>query len=451
MKNSKSKYYYSPVQYFFWLFSGCEINILKNCPTDFNRQAGIGFTIFMTTLFAFAAGSYSGYYFTKDYFSAFGFGLIWALLVFSIDRAMVVTMKKDPTLKAQPFWIPLISRGFLALLIAFVISIPLELLIFRDQIEIQKKKDEIDTIIEIKQGWIGVGNVKEDKASKVEAENEAKIAEENANNCNSDKEYKRLDSELQVLQSIMSRFPRYINYTVNNTPKTRLNPKYITARNNYNSKLRQRNNRCVNYKNEQTVIANNKKNEAIKLKDKIDKNTDIADKKADTMQKLLKNSFIRDFISLENAAYSKKISYDTIYSTKTDSITKQLNRNIERVNKTIEYENSSIIFFLWLIRILFFLIELLPTISKIVTPVGAYDMAIYRREKDFEKELEDGSEKYLEQQKYLRELEDKAEVEIKKEVLELEKKMKLEIMKEASDAQNKVAKKKIDDFKTKHL
>lgn len=53
---SKSKSFdkkYSKIQSFFWLLSGAEINILKDCPTDYNRQAGIGFTIFMTTLLAF--------------------------------------------------------------------------------------------------------------------------------------------------------------------------------------------------------------------------------------------------------------------------------------------------------------------------------------------------------------------------------------------------------------
>lgn len=67
MKESlqNKEYKYTPIQYFFWLFSGAEINILKDCPTDYNRQAGIGFTIFMTTLFAMFAGGYAGWYFSK--------------------------------------------------------------------------------------------------------------------------------------------------------------------------------------------------------------------------------------------------------------------------------------------------------------------------------------------------------------------------------------------------
>ena len=124
---SKSKSFekkYSKIQYFFWLLSGAEINILKDCPTDYNRQAGIGFTIFMTTLLAFFSGSYAGYYFGESYVTSVVFGIIWASLIFSIDRSMVVTLKKDPTKKEQNFWIPFLSRAVLAILIAFIISIP---------------------------------------------------------------------------------------------------------------------------------------------------------------------------------------------------------------------------------------------------------------------------------------------------------------------------------------
>jgi hypothetical protein len=451
MKSTKSKHYYSPIQYFFWLFSGCEINVLKECPTDFNRQAGIGFTIFMTTLFAFAAGGYAGFYFSKSVLAAIGFGLIWSLLVFSIDRAMVVTMKKDPTVKTQPFWIPLISRGLLALLIAFVISIPLELLIFRDQIEIQKKKDEVNTVIETKEKWLIANNVNQDKIEKDEAEKDANIALENANDCSRDPEFNRLNSELPVLERRMNSISKYEYYFVNNERKQRLKKNYIIARSNYYLKLRERNNRCAEFQNEQRNIANTKLNEASLLKKAIDTNTRIAKFKADTMQTLLKNSFIRDFISLENAAYSQKVLYDTTFSEKQDSSTKQNIQIVDNINTKYEYENNSLLFFLWLIRILFFLIELLPTISKIVTPIGAYDMAVYRREKDFEKELEEGSEAYLEHQKNMQELENKAELELKMEILKLEKEMKIDILKEASEAQNLVARKKIEEFKNKNL
>jgi hypothetical protein len=376
--------------------------------------------------------------------------LLWALLVFSIDRAMVVTMKKDPTIKTQPFWIPLISRGLLALLIAFVISIPLELLIFRDQIEIQKKKDEVNTVIETKEKWLIANNVNQDKIEKDEAEKDAEIALANANDCRRDPEFNRLNSELSALERRMNSVvtKTVFNKTLNKNVYTKA---YIIARSNYYLKLRERNKRCAEFQNEQRNIANTKLNEASLLKKAIDTNTRIAKFKADTMQTLLKNSFIRDFISLENAAYSQKVLYDTTFSSKQDSTTKQNIQIVDNINTKYEYENNSLLFFLWLIRILFFLIELLPTISKIVTPVGAYDMAIYRREKDFEKELEEGSDAYLEHQKKMQELENKAELELKMEILKLEKEMKIDILKEASEAQNLVARKKIEEFKNKNL
>lgn len=57
---------------------------------------------------------------------------------FCIDRSLVITLKKDPTLKHQKFWVPLLSRSALACIIAFMVSIPLELVIFEDFIAEKK-------------------------------------------------------------------------------------------------------------------------------------------------------------------------------------------------------------------------------------------------------------------------------------------------------------------------
>ena len=96
---------YSWVQLFFWSLAGSEISILKKCPTDYNRHASIGFTIFMTTVFAAFAGSIAGYSVSKTSMTiAIIFGAIWGLLVFSIDRSMVVSIKKDPTSPKKSFW-----------------------------------------------------------------------------------------------------------------------------------------------------------------------------------------------------------------------------------------------------------------------------------------------------------------------------------------------------------
>jgi Mn2+/Fe2+ NRAMP family transporter len=62
------------------------------------------------------------------------FGCLWATLIFCIDRSLVITLKKDPTKAKQKFIVPLLSRAALAIVVAFMVSIPLELVIFEDYI-----------------------------------------------------------------------------------------------------------------------------------------------------------------------------------------------------------------------------------------------------------------------------------------------------------------------------
>ncbi|MEM7294452.1 MAG: DUF4407 domain-containing protein, partial [Pseudomonadota bacterium] len=142
LPNHRAKY--SPVQYFFWMIAGSEISVLKNCPTDYNRHASIGFTIFMTCMFAGFAGYLAGYSIGgNNEIAGIAFGTIWAFLIFSIDRSMVVSLKKNPTARRQSVFKFLIPRALLAGLIAFIISIPLETKVFEEEITIQMQKDKL--------------------------------------------------------------------------------------------------------------------------------------------------------------------------------------------------------------------------------------------------------------------------------------------------------------------
>ncbi|MDQ0109627.1 F0F1-type ATP synthase membrane subunit b/b' [Chitinophaga terrae (ex Kim and Jung 2007)] len=113
-------------------------------------------------------------------------------------------------------------------------------------------------------------------------------------------------------------------------------------------------------------------------------------------------------------------------------------------------EGATIFMLLWLIRILFFTIEILPTIAKIATPIGAYDRAIYRKEKDLELELEERTSEYLKQQKTLRDIEYEAEQEQTKERTQIENGLHKELLTEIANVQNKIAREKIEEFKKKH-
>lgn len=135
----------SRFQRFLWTVAGAELDILEKCRTDHKKFAAIGATILMTAFIAFCAGTSAAWYFTQSGDESSGslgwamlFGLIWALLIFCIDRSLVITLKKDPSVKKQKFWVPLLSRSALACIIAFMVSIPLELVIFEDFIAEQK-------------------------------------------------------------------------------------------------------------------------------------------------------------------------------------------------------------------------------------------------------------------------------------------------------------------------
>ena len=80
---------------FFILCSGADTNILDNCSNgEQNKYAGIGATVFFTALMATIAASYALYTVFDNLYTSIGFGLVWGLLIFNLDRYIVSTIKK---------------------------------------------------------------------------------------------------------------------------------------------------------------------------------------------------------------------------------------------------------------------------------------------------------------------------------------------------------------------
>lgn len=121
------------IKNFFWMCAGTDTDILQNCSkAEQTKFAGIGGTVFFTAVMAFIAGSYALHTVFNNYYSAVFFGLVWGLLIFNLDRFIVSTIKKrdnkwSEILQATP-------RILLAVIIAIVISKPLELKIFEKEI-----------------------------------------------------------------------------------------------------------------------------------------------------------------------------------------------------------------------------------------------------------------------------------------------------------------------------
>lgn len=129
---------------FFLVCSGVDLNLIRECSDgEQTKYAGIGATVFFTALMAFIAGSYALYTVFDNPFVAVGFGLVWGLLIFNLDRFIVSTLRKrenkfDEFLQATP-------RIILAVIIAIVISKPLELKVFEKEINqvLLEQKNEL--------------------------------------------------------------------------------------------------------------------------------------------------------------------------------------------------------------------------------------------------------------------------------------------------------------------
>lgn len=122
---------------FLWTCAGVNKKILRQCPTDYAKYAGIGGTILFTALMAMLSGGYAFYTVFNNQALTLIFGVFWGLLIFNLDRFIVNTMYSDG--KVTISWYEFASglpRIIMAIFLGIVISTPLELKIFEDEINV---------------------------------------------------------------------------------------------------------------------------------------------------------------------------------------------------------------------------------------------------------------------------------------------------------------------------
>ena len=131
------------LKHFFIICSGADTDLLDKCSKgEQSKYVGIGATVFFTAVMAFIASSYALFMVFDNIFIAIAFGIVWGLLIFNLDRFIVSTLRKKESftqelLQASP-------RLVLAMIIAVVISKPLELKIFEkeiNQVLLEQKND----------------------------------------------------------------------------------------------------------------------------------------------------------------------------------------------------------------------------------------------------------------------------------------------------------------------
>ena len=127
---------------FLWICAGVNRKVLRQCPTDYAKYAGIGGPILFTALMAMLSGGYALFTVFDDKATAICFGIFWGLLIFNLDRFIVNTMYSDGkvTISWQEFYCGL-PRIIMAIFLGIVISTPLELRIYESEIDVKIQED----------------------------------------------------------------------------------------------------------------------------------------------------------------------------------------------------------------------------------------------------------------------------------------------------------------------
>ncbi|MDZ7369492.1 MAG: DUF4407 domain-containing protein [candidate division KSB1 bacterium] len=144
--------------------SGVETKFLKQAHSEHTKYASIGASVLFTAIFAFIASSYAIYkvfYIDSNartvggnvqlnvqlnemaIYYALGFGFLWGLMIFNLDRYIVSSMRKEE--KRWKEFVPAFLRIIVASLIAIVISKPLEVKLFETRIldQLDSKKQSV--------------------------------------------------------------------------------------------------------------------------------------------------------------------------------------------------------------------------------------------------------------------------------------------------------------------
>lgn len=121
---------------FLWWCAGAQQEILKDYPSEHTKYSGLGGVLLATFVLAALSAGYAVYTVFGDWFWTISFALVWGLIIFNFDRFLVSTMRKYGIARKKQIQMAL-PRLALALLIGIVIARPLELKIFEKEINVK--------------------------------------------------------------------------------------------------------------------------------------------------------------------------------------------------------------------------------------------------------------------------------------------------------------------------
>lgn len=118
---------------FLWWCAGAHQQLLKQYPSEQTKYSGLGGVILATFVLASLSAGYAMHTVFNNWPLTIFFAITWGLIIFNFDRFLVSTMRKYGVSKRNQVWMA-VPRIILALLIGLTIARPLELKIFEKEI-----------------------------------------------------------------------------------------------------------------------------------------------------------------------------------------------------------------------------------------------------------------------------------------------------------------------------
>jgi hypothetical protein len=125
---------------FLWWCAGAHQKLLKQFPSEQIKYAGLGSVVLATFVLASLSSGYAIYTVFGNWVWTIAFALIWGLIIFNFDRFLVSTMRKYGVSKRRQYILAL-PRVLLAILIGITIARPLELKIFDKEIAVKMEEN----------------------------------------------------------------------------------------------------------------------------------------------------------------------------------------------------------------------------------------------------------------------------------------------------------------------
>jgi hypothetical protein len=383
MKGNK----YTRIQYFLWMVAGSEISALKDCPNEYNRHANIGLMILVTSLFAGFTAFIAGRTFAPDsLLGALGFAIVWAMVIFALDRSMVNSIKKNPEKGEESMWGYFWPRLILAFILSFFMSIPLDHIVFAERIQYQMKKDANQDWLTNREQLVQGFNVSTDSTR-------LKYQSERANSLKDELEKECEDCPWPLYKSTERSIDSLKRFVIPGKKAA-----LTVAENRTNAYFK-------SLQNEQSILAgqpvatedvkgDDKLNQLYAERRKARKSLEAEELElkqitdsAEGLCKTWKNGLRKDF---EDADSLMK-STDKRLGASLDSINYKSNQYLMELGAMRGFDTQFVTLFTmpnvgvqvlkWLIFLALLVIEILPTYLKLKTPIGQYDMVMYQRER----------------------------------------------------------------------